>query len=140
MALANSGIMSIGGTTTNRSINLELGLAQNATSGMGNSNLRSLAGVLSGAISMDDFYGASSSTCTDYDSSPMAESGNDACEYEILSEKYYHGGSAALPTIGDMCYENSDCTGTLETGYYKIAATVYIYIEEGEVISKGTCR
>ena len=61
MALAGSGAMSIGGSTATRSINLELGRSATATSNMGETDLRSLAGVSSGAISMDDFYGASSS-------------------------------------------------------------------------------
>jgi len=59
MTLAASGTMSIGGTTTDRSINLELGRAQNATSSMGESALRTLAGVSSGAISISNFYGKS---------------------------------------------------------------------------------
>ena len=64
MALASSGTMSIGGTTTDRSINLELGRSATATSSMGETDLRTLAGVASGAISMDDFYGASASLWT----------------------------------------------------------------------------
>jgi len=62
MTLASSGIMSIGGTTTDRSINLELGRSATATSSMGETDLRTLAGVASGAISMDDFYGKSAVT------------------------------------------------------------------------------
>lgn len=61
MALETSGTMSIGGTTTNRSINLELGRSATATSSMGETDLRTLAGVASGAIGIDDFYGASAS-------------------------------------------------------------------------------
>ena len=61
MALASSGTMSIGGTTTDRSINLELGRSATATSSLGETDLRDLAGVASGAIGMDDFYGASAS-------------------------------------------------------------------------------
>ena len=60
MALATSGTMSIGGTTANRSINLELGRSATATSSLGESALRTLAGVSSGAISMSNFYGKSS--------------------------------------------------------------------------------
>lgn len=60
MALATSGTMSIGGTTATRSINLELGRAATATSNMGETDLRTLAGVSSGAISMSNFYGKSS--------------------------------------------------------------------------------
>ena len=60
MALVTSGAISIGGTTTNRSINLEISRSATATSSLGETNLRTLAGVSSGAISMSDFYGASS--------------------------------------------------------------------------------
>ena len=59
MTLASSGTMSIGGTTANRSINLELQRSATQTSSMGETDLRSLAGVSSGAISMSNFYGKS---------------------------------------------------------------------------------
>lgn len=57
MTLATSGTMSIGGTATNRSINVELGRSATATSSLGETDLRGLAGVSSGAISMSNFYG-----------------------------------------------------------------------------------
>jgi hypothetical protein len=59
MALASSGQISIGGSTADRSINLELGRAATATSNLNESALRSLAGVSSGAISLSNFYGKS---------------------------------------------------------------------------------
>jgi hypothetical protein len=60
MALVTSGEISIGGSTTNRSINLELGRSATATSSLGETALRNLAGVSSGAISLSSFYGKSS--------------------------------------------------------------------------------
>jgi hypothetical protein len=59
MALASSGTLSIGGSTANRSINLELGRSATATSNLNETDLRTLAGVASGTISISDFYGAS---------------------------------------------------------------------------------
>lgn len=59
MALEGSGTMSIGGSTSGRSINLELGRSATATSSLGEDALRTLANVLSGAISLTDFYDAS---------------------------------------------------------------------------------
>lgn len=59
MTLATSGEMSIGGTTANRSINVELGLSATANSSLNQANFRSLAGVASGQISMSDFWGKS---------------------------------------------------------------------------------
>ena len=68
MTLAASGEMSIGGSTSTRSINLELGRSATATSSMGESALRTLAGVSSGAISMSNFYGKSNRTFPTIDS------------------------------------------------------------------------
>jgi hypothetical protein len=62
MTLASSGEMSIGGSTSTRSINLELGRAAGATSSLGETALRTLAGVSSGAISISNFYGKSNFT------------------------------------------------------------------------------
>jgi hypothetical protein len=59
MALNASGPISIGGSTTGQSINLELGRAAGATSNMGETALRTLAGKASGIISLADFYGKS---------------------------------------------------------------------------------
>ena len=60
MGLENSGSISIGGSTTGRSINLELGRSATATSSLGETALRDLAGVSSGVISISNFYGKSS--------------------------------------------------------------------------------
>jgi len=59
MPLASSGTISIGSTASgaNRSINVELGRSATATSSLGETTLRGLAGVASGAISMSNFYG-----------------------------------------------------------------------------------
>jgi hypothetical protein len=57
MPLVSSGEISIGGSTTDRSINLELGLSATATSSLNDAALRTLAGVASGAISLSSFYG-----------------------------------------------------------------------------------
>lgn len=62
MPLNNSGPISIGGSTTGQSINLELGRAGTAQSSLNESALRTLAGVPSGAISMSNFYGKSNET------------------------------------------------------------------------------
>ena len=62
MALVSTGEISIGGSTAGRSINLELGRAAGATSSLGETALRTLAGVASGAISMNNFYGKSNFT------------------------------------------------------------------------------
>jgi len=60
MPLVSSGEISIGGSTTDRSIHRELGRSATATSSLGETTLRNLAGVSSGAISLSSFYGKSS--------------------------------------------------------------------------------
>ena len=64
MPLCNSGAMSLGGDTLGRSVNCELGLSGTAQISMDDADVRGLAGVASGEISMDDFYGASSGPTT----------------------------------------------------------------------------
>jgi len=59
MPLAGSGAMSLGGSTTTRSINLELGRSATAQISLGETAVRTLAGVASGAITVSNFYGKS---------------------------------------------------------------------------------
>lgn len=59
MALCASGEMALGGSTTGRSVNLELARSATAAICMNETAVRTLAGVASGAISMNCFYGKS---------------------------------------------------------------------------------
>lgn len=59
MPLNNSGPISMGGSTTGESINLELGKSATAQISLNDSDARSLAGKPSGQISLSDFYGKS---------------------------------------------------------------------------------
>jgi hypothetical protein len=56
----SQGEMSLGGSTTGRSVNLELSRSATAAICMNETDVRTLAGVPSGAISMNCFYGKSS--------------------------------------------------------------------------------
>lgn len=60
MALNNSGPISLAGSTAGQSIALELGLNTSAQISLNDAGPRGLAGVLSGIISMSNFYGKSS--------------------------------------------------------------------------------
>ena len=64
MALASSGSISIGGTTSGRSINLELNRSATASSNLNETALRSLAQRTSGSISLSHFHGKSSNADT----------------------------------------------------------------------------
>jgi hypothetical protein len=60
MALNTSGPISLGGATVGQSINLELGQASTTTASLNDSNVRTLAGVATGVITMPtNFYGKS---------------------------------------------------------------------------------
>ena len=64
MALASSGTISIGGSTSGRSINLELNRSATASSNLNESALRSLAQRSSGSISLSHFHGKSNTLDT----------------------------------------------------------------------------
>jgi len=59
MALNSSGPISFGGATAGQSINLELGVSATALASINSTAFRTLAGVPSGAISLNNFYGKS---------------------------------------------------------------------------------
>ena len=59
MPLNTSGPISLGGSTTGQSVNLELGRSATASISLGETDVRDLAGVSSGAISLSNLYGAS---------------------------------------------------------------------------------
>lgn len=61
MTLNASGPISLGGSTTGQSINLELGQSATATASINATNFRTLANVASGQISLSNFYGKSNS-------------------------------------------------------------------------------
>lgn len=64
MALVSSGKISIGGSTSGRSINLELNRSATASSNLNESALRSLAQRSSGSISLSHFHGKSNALDT----------------------------------------------------------------------------
>lgn len=138
MALATSGSMSIGGTAANRSINLELGLAQNANSSLGQTNFRTLAGVASGAISMDDFYGKSAGSCTAFDTSVAHGSLDKACG-DFNKVTAYHNGSGTLPVAGDEVYSNSGCSTSLADGSYNLRNGTAMAVSGGTVTNVFNC-
>lgn len=62
MTLNASGPISLGGATVGQSINLELGVSATAQASINSSAFRTLAGVPSGAISLNNFYGKSTAS------------------------------------------------------------------------------
>ena len=66
MALNPSGPISLAGTTPGQSVQLELGGSGTTQISMNDTSVRTLAGVSSGAISMNNFYGKSSRVALSY--------------------------------------------------------------------------
>lgn len=107
MPLVTSGEISIGGTATNRSINLELTRAAGATSSLGETALRTLAGVASGAISMSNFYGKSSQFAF-----TISSNQTNANLRTLAVNAGWNESSKVVATIGNGVYISSNSTGT----------------------------
>ena len=74
MALLGTGAMSLGGSTTGRSVNLELGRSATAAISMNETAVRTLAGAATGAISFSNFYNKSSFATITYNFTTTTES------------------------------------------------------------------
>jgi len=73
MTLNSSGPISLGGNATNASVNLELSQLFNSQISMNDANVRTLAGVASGAITLPtDFYGKGGGTVDFNDATVLA--------------------------------------------------------------------
>ena len=109
MTLAASGEMSIGGSTSTRSINLELSRAAGATSSLGETALRNLAGVASGAISISNFYGKSAitvslgsvTTNSPFDANGFNEASPVYCSLDFYSDGTWYAYLEANLSVSD---------------------------------------
>jgi hypothetical protein len=129
MTLNASGPISLGGSTAGQSINLELGQSATAQVSLNDTNVRTLAGVASGAIVMPtNFYGKSAASVNFSDhsvysgtSSPATAGyrvNSDGFDYENIQGVYTALTQWATPTSVGGNYEvfatlNS---GTLTSG------------------------
>ena len=125
MPLVSSGEISIGGSTTDRSINLELGRSATATSSLDEAALRTLAGVASGAISLSSFYGKanasvaiSNQTATNY--SLSGSGGTATATYRLASS-----GQASRTNVGGTLVSiSSEWLTTGSASLFDVYATV----------------
>ena len=119
MTLNASGQISIGGSTSGQSINLELGRASTAASNLNESALRTLAAVPTGAIDLQDFYGKSDSLTdsTSFyvgDHSIVIKITCDLLAYGYVSNIATCG---TAPTMGDYTVFGSTI---ISLGYYTV--------------------
>ena len=124
MTLASSGEISLGGSTANRSINLELGQAATATVSLNDANVRSLAGVASGAIVMPtNFYGKSNVVISITDQYISGSGVSDAYAFYFLTA----GGQVESSTFaGGINPVNLEqwCTPTNQSSNYEALVTL----------------
>lgn len=125
MALPSSGQISLS------QVAVELGRASNATTSLGESAVRSLAGVPSGAISLDNLHGKSASfTAT------ITANQQEMNLATWAAANGWNGSSAATITINSGVYIWSDNTSVaaLTTGSFPGGLTI---INNGYIIGKG---
>lgn len=141
MPLNSSGPISLAGSTTGQSIALELGQSATGQISLNDSNVRSLAGVASGAITMPtNFWGKSNAFVFN------ATISSDTQYYNLLSAMQaagYTNGSSyqATVTINSGIYVWSDDVSlpAFDTGAITGTGTINI-INNGYIIGKGgTC-
>ena len=123
--------MSIGGSTANRSINLELGRSATASSNMNESALRTLAGVSSGAISISDFYGKTNATITlnaSYNVSHAVSLNFVGVEFKLESdgdilETLSDDGGSTTNDLGDWVSPKTAAPGSYQVRAYSLSGS-----------------
>lgn len=140
MTLASSGTMSIGGTTTDRSINLELGRSATATSSMGEADLRTLAGSSPNTtISMSEFYGKSAFS-GDKIFDFQFRTGNTSYRQASFSTTYWNAPSGYFSDYGSTTvtrYNNNQFDGMARNdglSFAFLSCCDEVYITSGGII------
>ncbi len=116
MTLVTSGAISLGGSATNRSVNVELGRSATAQLSMNDAIARTLAGVASGAISLSSFYGKSNSLVDGAFNPNLNGSANAVAVQSdgkvLVGGAFTTVGGASQPRLARL---NTD--GSLDTGF-----------------------
>ena len=118
MALNGSGPISLGGATTGQSINLELGQSATAQVSLNDANVRSLAGVPSGAIVVPtDFWGK-------YLETPS-----------ILGNLYISGADNGATAGGEISLEHTGSSGSSVICGLRFSSNGRLYMIYGSTAS-----
>ena len=122
MTLAASGEISLGGSVTNRSVNLELSQGASAQISMNDANVRSLAGVPSGAIVMPtNFYGKSAGATVNFVDAYVIAAGvpSQSAGYQINTNGFDYERINGVDTVLSQWVTPSSAGGN-----YEVFATV----------------
>jgi len=112
MTLNASGTLSIGGTTIGQSINIELARSATSASNINESPLRTLAGVASGQISINNFYGKAGTFILLAGGQDSAPGINRTIRYSYISFS-----SATSTNLTNNQGSRPQATNTSTTGY-----------------------
>ena len=129
MALNASGPISLGGSTSGQSINLELGLSATAAISLNAAAVRTLLGKASGLISLSDAYGKSNAPPIAVDSTAYASNypGNQSFYHTISSN------AANAILVVCVTYVNANgCTGVTYNGD---AMTEVVGLDPGDYVN-----
>jgi len=123
MTLNSSGPISLGGSTAGQSINLELSQSATAQVSLNDTNVRTLAGVASGAIVMPtNFYGKSAVTIVLSNQSIQDFTGG--ARAATAGYRLTSGGLAQSLVNTTYTTLETWCTPTSEAGNYEVFATL----------------
>lgn len=124
MTLNSSGPISLGGSTAGQSINLELGKAATATVSLNDTDVRTLAGVASGAIIVPtNFYGKSNVVISITDQYISGSGVSDAYAYYFLTAGGQVEQSVQAGGINPTNLEQW-CTPTNQSSNYEALVTL----------------
>jgi hypothetical protein len=121
MTICASGEISLGGSTTGRSVNLELGRSATAAICMNEAAVRCLAAKNSGAISMSDFYNRTRPPTTIgqvYEGgyyTGVINIGSNVCYYMIIAPNATGCAVCAWKTTNTTSFSDSTVNGFLNT-------------------------
>lgn len=130
MALNSSGQISMGGSTTGQSINLELGYGATATISLNDTAIRNLAGIGSGAISLSNFWGKASAiisnisistNTTNYTLNPSVcpgySAGKTTVNLTVNSGIWLYSTSTGTPALTVSGFTSGDVINIINNGY-----------------------
>ena len=143
MALNTTGPISLAGTTAGQSVQLELGGNGSTMISLNDANVRSLAGVASGAISLSNLYGKSNAAAISLSNYTVYSFGTDVAAtstYTLSSTgditRTISGDTSGTLDIGDWIspksgMSNYECLATLVSGTFSTTAGTGVWLNLG---------
>lgn len=136
MTMVSSGPISLGGNATtgglNQSINIELGQSATATISLNDSNVRTLLGVPSGAISLNNAYGKSNSFAF-----TISSNQTNANLRTLAVNAGWNQNSRVIATVGSGVFISSTSTSTPALTVNGSFPGGVELINSGSIIGKG---